>query len=154
LLYHEKFNIYVANNPIPTSGTIKMYPQRRYIETIRWAKSHFPVDATRVYTKGNSQSGHGAQLTAAMIPEEITAVYSVCEPMSLVTGGKSILRQMWVIIFRSETDFLDWKTGQPLGFYKLSDMRDMVNTNELLDVPLVFDVHEKMILPSPGRKPK
>ncbi|MBA2407663.1 MAG: hypothetical protein H0V65_06700, partial [Chitinophagales bacterium] len=71
--YHENFNIYSNNNPVPTKGIVKTYPQRRYIEAIHWAESHFPIDANRIYTKGTSATGFGALLTAFIIPEEIAA---------------------------------------------------------------------------------
>ena len=71
-----------------------MYVQRRYIEAIHWAKNNLPIDQGRIYTKGTSQTGHGALLTAALIPEEIAAVYAQVEPVTLVPGT-SILDQMW-----------------------------------------------------------
>ena len=143
--YHEKFNIYSKNNPVPTSGVVKTYPQRRYIEAIHWAKSHFPIDAGRVYGKGGSQRGNAALLTAAIIPDEITCVYATCEPMSLVTGGLKILEQMWGTNSSNlYTDVLDWRNQQPLRFYTLTDMRDMVEVNEQRNnVPLIYDVHGK-----------
>ncbi|MEO6169294.1 MAG: hypothetical protein ABIO46_02115 [Chitinophagales bacterium] len=142
--YHENFNIYSKNNPIPTTGVIKTYPQRRYIEAIHWAASHFPIDAGKIYLKGTSSTGFGALLTAAIIPEEIAAVYAVVEPLSIKPNPQSVLEQMWGLgSSKLNTDILNWKTQIPLTFPQLTDMVDMAGLNELREVPLIFDVHGK-----------
>jgi hypothetical protein len=142
--YHENFNIYSDKNSIPNSGIVKTYPQRRYIEAIHWAKVQFPIDSNRIYTKGISTTGLGAMLTAAIIPEEIAAVYAVVEPISLSTHNESVLEQMWgKTASKLNTDIINPKTGDPLSFTKLTDMRIMVGVNEQLDLPLIFDVHGK-----------
>ncbi len=92
--YHENFNIYSDKNPIPNSGIVKTYPQRRYIEAIHWAITRFPIDANRVYTKGISTTGLAALLTSAIIPEEIPAVYEVVEHIPLSTHNKAALEQL------------------------------------------------------------
>lgn len=142
--YHENFNIYSNNNPVPTGGVVKTYPQRRYIEAMHWAISHFPIDAGKVYLKGTSATGYGALLTASIIPEEIAALYAVVEPVSIGPNGQSVLEQMWGLgSSKLNTDIANWNTGIALTFPELSDMRKMAGLNEMRNVPLIFDVHGK-----------
>src|SRR5262249_37733881 len=46
--YHEDFNIYSTTNPVPTTGTVKMYTQQRYIEALHWLENNFPIDKSKV----------------------------------------------------------------------------------------------------------
>lgn len=142
--YHEKFNIYSNLNPVPVSGIVKMYTQRRYIQAMHWVKAHFPIDASRIYLKGTSATGFGAMLTANIIPEEIAAVYAVVEPVSIGTNGESVLEQMWGLgASKLNTDIIDLNSGAPIPFTKASDLRKLVGINEYRDLPLFFDVHGK-----------
>lgn len=141
--YHENFNIYSNINPVPVSGMVKTYPQRRYIEAIHWAENHLPIDKSRVYTKGTSATGFGALLTAAIIPEEIAAAYTVVEPLSIGTNNESVLEQMWGIGTQLQTDISNSSNGELLTFGKLSDLRKMIGIDQAEDLPLIFDVHGK-----------
>jgi hypothetical protein len=91
--YHENFNIYSNDNPVPTSGIIKLYSQHRYIQQMEWVKETFPIDASQVYTVGVSAGGYGAQLTAAIIPEEIAAVYTLLNPCPWVPTDSKYIRR-------------------------------------------------------------
>lgn len=144
--YHENFNIYSDANIIPTSGTVKMYCQRRYIEAIRWAKNKFPIDASRVYTKGVSASGYGALLTGIFYPTEISAVYATVEPMFVKPSGNKadLYQQMWGLNNTNlPCDIPDPVSGNPLSVYQALDARVMVNLEKNADLPLIFDVHGK-----------
>lgn len=142
--YHENFNIYSASNDIPTAGTVKTYPQKRYIESIEWAKSHFSIDKTEVYLVGVSAGGFGALLTASIIPDEIAAVYSVVEPSFIKpTGtGADQPEQMWgTTAANLNSDIVNPATQSILPIYTLMDDRKMVHLNRNLDQPLIFDIH-------------
>lgn len=144
--YHENFNIYTDQNPIPVAGTVKMYCQRRYIEAIRWAKKYFPIDSTRVYTKGVSASGYGALLTGIFFPDEISAVYATVEPMFVKPVGSKgeLYEEMWGASSSNlNSDITDPATGAPLSVYQALDARTMVNLKENFNLPLLFDVHGK-----------
>ncbi|MBA3647054.1 MAG: hypothetical protein H0W62_00645 [Chitinophagales bacterium] len=142
--YHQNFNIYTDQNPIPTTGTVKTYLQKRYIESVHYAERHLPIDASRIYTTGTSHTGYGALLTAAIYPEEISAVYDIVEPISIGSNGVSVYEEEWgTSAVKLNTDVLIPGTSDPLLFTKLSDMRRMTYYNRELDVPLIFDVHGK-----------
>lgn len=145
--YHEGFNIYTDDNPIPTSGTVKTFTAKRCIEAIRWAKSSLPVDPVKVYTKGISATGFGALLLGMLYPEEIAATYVTVEPMFVkpVNGLKgAIYKQMWGNTFTDlNSDVPDPETGFPLPVYTVLDNRKMTSVNNNIDIPLIFDVHGK-----------
>ncbi len=144
--YHESFNIYSDDNPIPSTGTIKLFCQRRYMEAARWAKSTLPIDTTRVYTKGVSASGYGALLTGLLYPDEISAVYATVEPMFVKPVGNkgALYEQMWGEgVTDLPTDVINMSTGQPLPIYEALDARELLNIKRDLDLPLIFDVHGK-----------
>lgn len=141
--WHEKFNIYSNSNPIPTSGTVKTYSQKRYWEAIEWLASQVSIDTTRIYLKGTSASGYGALITANLRPEKIAAVYGMVEPFS--TGASNDLtKQMWgTTSSKLKTDVLKWNTPDTLAFTDLKDQQKMVSYNELRSMPVIYDVHGK-----------
>lgn len=142
--YHQSFNIYTDQNPLPEYGIIKTYTQKRIIEAIRWTHHHFPVDSARVYLRGSSHNGFGALFTATLYPEEIAAVYGVVEPVAIGPNDREILEQMWGLGSSDlNSDVLNWETGEPIPFNKLSNLRQMLQINEQRSVPLYFDVHGK-----------
>lgn len=144
--YHENFNIYSDQNPFPESGTVKMYCQKRYMEAARWVKKNFPVDTTRVYTKGVSASGFGALLMGFLFPDEISAVYASVEPMFVKpVGNKGLLyEQMWGESSSDlPSDVNNVSTGQPVTIYDALDARELLNINRNYTLPLIFDVHGK-----------
>ena len=144
--YHENFNIYSDQNAVPTAGIVKMYCQRRYIEAIRWAKKYFPIDTTRIYTKGVSASGYGALLTGIFYPDEITAVYATVEPMFVKPVGSKgeLYEEMWGASSSNlNSDITNPLTGAPLSVFQALDARTLVNCKRNLNLPLVFDVHGK-----------
>jgi hypothetical protein len=110
---------------------------------IEWACNYLPVDKGRIYLKGTSANGYGALLTAAMIPEKIAAVYATVEPITIGPSG-TIFKQMWGSDNEKlNSDIDNWLTGDPLSINDLTDMRIIMNVNELRDLPLIFDVHGK-----------
>jgi hypothetical protein len=141
--WHEKFNIYSNSNPVPTSGILKTYPQKRYWQAIKWLESQVPIDTTRIYLKGTSANGFGALLTANLQPEKVAAVYSMVEPNT--TGAASdITKQMWgASSSKLKTDVLKWNTPDTLAFTDLKDQQSMVSYNELRSMPVIYDVHGK-----------
>lgn len=144
--YHENFNIYSTDNPKPTSGSVKTYPQKRYIEAIRWAKNHFPIDATRVYTKGVSATGFGALLTAELYPNEIAAYNGTVEPMFVKPVGSKgdLYEQMWGLSSTNlNSDVPDPVSGVLLSAYTILDGRKLLQIDEDVALPLIFDVHGK-----------
>ncbi|MBA2406594.1 MAG: hypothetical protein H0V65_01180 [Chitinophagales bacterium] len=144
--YHEDFNIYSTAGIIPLKGTIKTYTAKRNIEAIRWVKSVLPIDKSRVYLKGTSSTGFGALVTAMLYPNEIAAVYALVEPMMIKpTGSKSTLyKLMWGNTSDDLlSDALDPTTLEPLPAYTILDIRKMVDVNENINMPLIFDVHGK-----------
>lgn len=141
--YHENFNIYINNNPIPATGVVRTYSQNLYWEEIYWLESHFPIDTTRLYCKGSSSEGYGALLTAALAPEKIAAVYGIVEPNS-TSASSDIYKQMWgTAQAKLKTDRLKYGTGDTLLFTDMKDMQKMVNYNRLRSVPVIYDVHGK-----------
>jgi len=142
--YHENFNIYTDQNPVPTSGVVKSYTQKRVIEAIRWMHHSMPVDSASIYVRGTSHNGYGALLTATIYSEEIAAVYAVVEPPEIGSNGVSIFEQMWGLDEVSlNSDVLDFKTGETLTFNKLTNLKKMLAVNKDRSMPLIFDVHGK-----------
>ncbi|MCS6991080.1 MAG: hypothetical protein NZL95_04390 [Chitinophagales bacterium] len=144
--YHEHYNFYEENNPIPTSGTVKMYSQRRYIQSILWAQRTFPLDTQRTYVVGVSNGGIGAYLTANLIPHKITAAYCVVPAFKLVTIDNSDDQpeQMWGDTASNlHTDILHPETGQPIRVFDLFDIRHMVRVNRNQKMPLMYSVFGK-----------
>lgn len=141
--YHENFNIYSNSNPIPTTGIVKSYVQTRYMEAINWIERKYPIDTTRLYTKGTSANGFGAILMASIIPEKIAAVYDNVEPFA-VSPLSDTYKQMWgESATELNSDILDWETGDALTFKKLTHFIKMMNVNEQRSMPPVFDIHGK-----------
>jgi len=73
--YHENYDIFTYNNPIPTSGTIFNYSAVRVAYTVNWCLQNLAVDTTRTYMTGWSMGGIGVILNSIMIPEKIAAIY-------------------------------------------------------------------------------
>ncbi|MDW8393129.1 MAG: hypothetical protein RMK52_02685 [Chitinophagales bacterium] len=144
--YHENYNFYIENNPIPTSGVVKMYSQRRYIQSIYWAQRTFSIDTQRTYTVGVSNGGMGAYLTASLIPQKITAAYCVVPVFKVITidNNDDQPEQMWgdtaTNLF---TDVLHPETGQPLRVFDLFDTRHMLRVNRHQSLPLYYSVFGK-----------
>jgi len=141
--YQENFNIYSNTNPIPVSGVVKSYTQRRYIQALHWVEDNFSIDKSRVYTVGVSAGGYGALMTATLIPDEIAAVYAVVEPFS---GGTTsdIFMEMWGDLYSElSTDILDWQTGQPIKVGDILRLSSMMEINQGRDLPILFDIHGK-----------
>lgn len=141
--YHEKFNFYSNANPIPTSGIVKTYFQKLYWQAIRWLESKVPIDTTRLYLKGTSQTGFGALLTATLNPEKIAAVYAVVEPTS-TSAVTDLYKQMWgASSSKLKTDLLQWNTTDTLAFADIKDQQKMISKNELRSLPPIYDIHGK-----------
>ncbi len=144
--YHEQYNFYSEDNPIPTSGIVKMFSQRRYIQSIYWAQKTFPIDTQRTYTVGVSNGGMGAFLTASIIPHKITAVYAVVPVFKLITidNEDDQPEQMWgdttTNLF---TDILHPETGSPLRVFDLFDTRKMLRVNRNQSMPHYYTVFGK-----------
>ena len=140
---HSKYNYYTDQNPIPTSGIIKLYTQRRIMESVYWVEDQYPIDKTKVYLKGTSSSGYGALLTAMMYSEKIAAVYCVVEPNAL-SAATDAYKQMWgEASSQLKSDVVDWKTGDTLLFKDLTDIQKVLDNNEQRSLPLIFDVKGK-----------
>ena len=142
--YYQNFNIYTNDNPIPTSGIIKVYAQKSYLEAINWAESHFPVDTSMVYATGDSHTGFGALITATTYPQKFAAIYVTVEPINIGPSGDQIYEEEWGMnSTKLNTDFMNPQTGLPIPITDFSDARAMVHNDELLNMPLIFDVHGK-----------
>ncbi len=142
--YHEHFNIYTDKNPIPSSGIIKTYPQKRVMESIKWLRDQFGIDSTSIYVRGSSHSGIAALFTAMIYPGQIAAYYGIVEPVSLSTNGDSVYEQMWGLDQTDlNTDVINYKTGQFISFNRLTTLKKMLGINSERSVPVVFDVHGK-----------
>ncbi|MCY7411218.1 MAG: hypothetical protein LH473_13180, partial [Chitinophagales bacterium] len=142
--YHEDFNIYSNNNPVPTKGVIRTYSQNIINQNIKWIKKQFTIDSAKIYLKGSSSSGYGALLTAVIHPEKYAAVYTIVEPNALSPASSEITKQMWGVSSSNiKTDIVNWSTGDTLIFKSLTDIQKMLNTNELLSVPVIYDIHGK-----------
>src|SRR5262249_40929090 len=138
------FNIYTSDNPVPTSGVIKIYAQKSYLEAINWAESHFHIDTTRVYATGQSHTGYGALMTAATYPQKIAAVYCTVEPTSIGPTGDQVYEEEWGMnSSKLNTDFMNPQTGLPIPIPDFSDASERVHMDELQNAPLIFDVHGK-----------
>lgn len=142
--YHEDFNIYSNTNPVPTTGVIRTYSQNIINQNIKWIKNQFNIDSTKIYLKGSSSSGYGALLTASIHPEKYAAVYAIVEPNALSSSSSEITKQMWgVSASNIKTDIVNWSTGDTLIYKSLTDQQKMLNTNRLLSVPVIYDIHGK-----------
>lgn len=71
--YHPNYDLTANGNPVPTSGTIIDYTNRRALHTIRWARATFDFDTTRVYAFGFSLGGTYSLQLAFLHPELISA---------------------------------------------------------------------------------
>ncbi|MEO5675783.1 MAG: T9SS type A sorting domain-containing protein, partial [Chitinophagales bacterium] len=141
--YHEDFNIYSNTGTIPTSGIVKTYSQKLYMEAINWLKTQVPIDTTRVYCKGTSSCGYGGLVMAALHPEKIAAVYSMVEPNS-TSASTDVYKQMWGAgSSKLKTDVLKWNTSDTLAFTDLKDIQKMLHYNELRSMPVIYDIHGK-----------
>jgi hypothetical protein len=88
--------MYKANNPIPTTGAVKMYTQKRYIQTILWARKYLPADTNKVFVIGISAGGFGAYLTANLVPDIITYAYCIVGDFKVIAiDNNDTPCQMW-----------------------------------------------------------
>mgnify|MGYP003346557592 CR=1 FL=1 len=71
--YHPGYDLTANGNPVPTTGTIIDYTNRRALHTIRWARATFDLDTTRVYAFGFSLGGTYSLQLAFLHPELISA---------------------------------------------------------------------------------
>jgi pimeloyl-ACP methyl ester carboxylesterase len=71
--YHPGYDFTSNTNPVPASGTIIDYTNRRVLHTIRWARANFDLDTTRVYSFGFSIGGTWSMELAFAHPELIAA---------------------------------------------------------------------------------
>jgi beta propeller repeat protein len=71
--YHPGYDFTSNSNPVPTTGTVIDYTNRRVLHTIRWARANFDLDTTRVYSFGFSIGGTWSMELAFAHPELIAA---------------------------------------------------------------------------------
>ena len=94
--YHENFDIFIYNNPIPTSGTIFNYSAARVAHTVNWCLQNLPVDTTRTYMTGWSMGGIGVILNFIMIPEKIAAIYILAPIFNMsISTVATYANQLW-----------------------------------------------------------
>ncbi|MCS6917271.1 MAG: hypothetical protein RMK52_02750 [Chitinophagales bacterium] len=145
--YHENFNPYILTNPIPTSGTIRMYHQHRYIHTIRWATKYLPIDSNQVNLVGKSAGGFGALVTAMIIPEKINAVYSIVSPIKIKSYNldpDTSDEQLWgKSNSRLLSDIKDKTTGTSLVAFDLMDIKTMIQKYSTIGLPIIYTIHGK-----------
>ncbi|MCS6991079.1 MAG: alpha/beta hydrolase [Chitinophagales bacterium] len=125
--YHTGYDIYVSDNPIPTSGVVMAYTQHRIIHTIEWARNYLPVDTTKVFLVGVSTGGLGALITAALVPEKITGVYAIAHPTALKSGD-GWHQQLW------GTASTNLKTNVP----DMSNLNDSLRIFDLMNIKKLF----------------
>lgn len=145
--YHENFNPYILTNPIPTSGTIRMYHQHRYVHTIRWAMKHLPIDSNQVNLVGKSAGGFGALVTALIIPEKINSVYSIVAPVKIKSYNldpDTSDEQLWgKSNSRLLCDIIDKTTGTQLVAFDLMDIKTMTQRYSAIGLPVIYTIHGK-----------
>ncbi|MCS6991092.1 MAG: hypothetical protein NZL95_04450 [Chitinophagales bacterium] len=145
--YHENFNPYILTNPIPTTGTIRMYHQHRYIHTIRWACKYLPIDSHQVNLVGKSAGGFGALVTAMIIPKKINTVYSIVAPIKIKSynfDSDTSDEQLWgKSNSRLPCDILDQITGTALVAFDLMDIKTMMQKYTSLGLPVIYTIHGK-----------
>ena len=73
---HTDYDFLAASNPVPTTGTIVDYTQRRALYTIRWWRATFPFDLARHYAFGYSMGGTMSLRLGLKYPELFPAVMS------------------------------------------------------------------------------
>lgn len=142
--YHENYDIYSSNNPVPTSGVVVAYTQHRIIHTIEWARKYLPIDTTRIFLVGVSTGGYGALVTAAIIPEKITGVYAIAHPTALKSGD-GWHEQLW------GSAATNLKSNVPDMSNPFDSLRifDLMNTKKLFQknynrsLPHIWCVHGK-----------
>ena len=78
--YHENYDLARWTNPVPTSGVVRDYTQQRVLRTLLWARHHFQIDTTRVYSVSFSIAGIGSFRVALRRPDLIAA------EMTMVSG--------------------------------------------------------------------
>ena len=94
--YHENYDIFTYNNPIPTSGTIFNYSAERVAFTVNWCLQNLAVDTTRTYMTGWSMGGIGVILNSIMIPEKIAAIYIRAPIFNMsISTVASYANQLW-----------------------------------------------------------
>jgi hypothetical protein len=138
--------LYSDNNPIPTSGIVKMYSQKRYTQSILWAQKYLPVDSTRVFTVGISAGAMGAYLTANIIPEKITAAYCVVGDFKVITidNNDTQPEQMWGdTLINLDSDIFNPETANPIPVFDLFNTPHMLSINRNQSMPLFFCVYGK-----------
>ncbi|MEO5673930.1 MAG: hypothetical protein ABIQ74_04735 [Chitinophagales bacterium] len=146
--YHEDFNPYTLSNPIPSSGTVRMYPQHRYIHTLNWASKYLPIDSNRIYLLGISAGGFGALLTTMIIPQKIAAVYTMVTPVvikaSAQNGTDTTDEKFWGVEGSNlPADVNDPITGTPLSISDLMNIKTMLSKNENIGLPPIYSIHGK-----------
>ncbi|MCY7410553.1 MAG: T9SS type A sorting domain-containing protein, partial [Chitinophagales bacterium] len=144
--YHEGYDFYNAENLIPATGVVKMYSQKRYIQSILWARKFDDADSNKVYLMGISAGGMGPYLTANLIPEKVTAAYCVAGNFKLVTIANDDTQpeQMWgTLATNLNSDVLNPETGVAIPVFSLFDIREMLAINKNQNMPLIFCVYGK-----------
>ena len=74
--HHTGYDFLAATNPVPTSGLVVDYTQRRVLHTVRWWRATFPVDTTRHYAFGYSMGGTMSLRLGLKYPELFAAAMS------------------------------------------------------------------------------
>jgi pimeloyl-ACP methyl ester carboxylesterase len=145
--YHENFNPYKTNNTIPTSGTIRMYQQHRFMYTIDWANKFLPIDSNKVNLVGVSAGAFGVLLTAVMDPQKIAAVYSICGPIVIKSFNNDYYdldNQMWGDPgTHLLTDVIDPATGLGYEIFDLMNIKTMMKKLKCVGLPVIYTVHGK-----------
>ncbi len=145
--YHENFNPYLLSNPIPTSGTVRMYHQHRYIHTIKWASKYLPIDSNRIHLVGVSSGGYGVLVTACIIPEKIASVYSVLSPVIIKSTSidpDTLDESLWGTNNpKLNCDIIDRTTGLPFVTFDLMNIKTMVQRYATIGLPPIYTIHGK-----------
>ncbi|HEY6866338.1 MAG TPA: hypothetical protein VI792_03720, partial [Candidatus Eisenbacteria bacterium] len=72
--YHEGYNLTQWVNPVPSSGEVCAYTDRRMAHTVRWAIRNFSLDSTRVVELGYSMGAIGDLYFAVRHPDLVSAL--------------------------------------------------------------------------------
>jgi hypothetical protein len=73
--YHEDYDIFSTQNPVPTSGLLYNYTAKKREFLIDWARRNLTVDTTRVYLTGFSLGAHAAVFDAVFFREKLAAMF-------------------------------------------------------------------------------
>ncbi|MBA3647292.1 MAG: hypothetical protein H0W62_01885 [Chitinophagales bacterium] len=146
--YHQSYDFYSGTNPVPSSGTIKTFSQRRYIYLLGWAKKNLPLDTSKVYLVGVSAGGFGVLTTAMIIPDQIAAVYEAAGPFLVQPEGNDSksqeLTQMWGEASKDLSSDIKYPSSEnDIGIYELLDTRSMLHINKDYNLPPVYCVYGK-----------